>query len=210
MRSAIVFSAFVVALLSFNPALSQADNVCLSAQEKLLYDLIMQYRKSKKLKPIPFSARLTKVAQAHVRDLEDNFDFELDDNNKIARINPKNPKTFEVTGDCNLHSWSDKGTWTSCCYTADHSKADCMWSKPKEIAGYEGEGYEIAYIQSGSASASEAIEGWKKSAGHNPLLINSGTWSKLEWGAIGIGIYGKYGVVWFGEKEDKSKMKVCQ
>ncbi len=209
MRSISFFTVFTALATIFNPGFAQTDDVCLSAQEKLLYDLIMDYRKSKKLKPIPFSAKLSKVAQAHVRDLEDNFEFELDENNKIARINPKNPKTFQVTGDCNLHSWSDKGSWTSCCYTADHSQAACMWNKPKEIAGYEGEGFEIAYIQSGAASAKEAIEGWKKSAGHNPLLINSGTWSKLEWGAIGIGIYGKYGVVWFGEKEDKSKMKVC-
>jgi hypothetical protein len=210
MRSISFFTVFAALLSIFTPGFSQADDVCLSAQEKLLYDLIMEYRKTKKLKPIPFSAKLSKVAQAHVRDLEDNFEFELDDNNKIARINPKNPKTFQVTGDCNLHSWSDKGKWTSCCYTADHSQAACMWSKPKEIAGYDGDGFEIAYIQSGAASAKEAIEGWKKSAGHNPLLINTGTWSKLEWGAIGVGIYGKYGVVWFGEKEDKSKMKVCR
>jgi hypothetical protein len=209
MRSTFFFSAFATWICLSTPGFSQESEVCLSAQEKLLYDLIMDYRKSKKLKPIPYSAKLSQVAQAHVRDLEDNFEYELDDNNKIARINPKNPKTFQVTGDCNLHSWSDKGQWTSCCYTADHSQAACMWNKPKEIAGYEGDGFEIAYIQSGAASAKEAIEGWKKSAGHNPLLINSGTWSKLEWGAIGVGIYGKYGVVWFGEKEDKSKLRVC-
>ncbi len=163
----------VALICMFFEGFSQNNEVCVSAQEKLLYDLIMDYRKSKKLKPIPFSAKLTMVAQAHVRDLEDNFEFELDDNNKIAQ-------------------------------------AACMWSKPKEIAGYEGDGFEIAYIQSGAASAKEAIEGWKKSSGHNPLLINAGTWSKLEWGAIGVGIYGKYGVVWFGEKEDKSKLKVCK
>lgn len=210
MKSTLYFLCLVSFLSGVVPGYSQAENVCLSAQEKLLYDLIMEYRKSKKLKPIPFSAKLTKVAQAHVRDLEDNFEYELDDNNKIARINPKNTKTFQITGDCNLHSWSDKGSWSSCCYTADHSQAQCMWDKPKEIAGYDGEGYEIAYIQSGAASAKEAIEGWKKSSGHNPLLINSETWSKLTWGAIGIGIYGKYGVVWFGEKEDKSKIVVCR
>jgi hypothetical protein len=209
MRSVFIFPVLAAFMCICTAGFSQDDDVCISAEEKLLYDLIMDYRKGKKLKQIPFSAKLSKVARAHVRDLEDNFEFELDENNKIARINPKNPKTFEVTGDCNLHSWSDKGSWTSCCYTADHSKAACMWSKPKEISGYDGEGFEIAYIQSGAASAKEAIEGWKKSAGHNPLLINSGTWSKLEWKAIGVGIYGKYGVVWFGEKEDKSKLKVC-
>ena len=168
-----------------------AQDGCISAEEKKLYDLIMQYRKSKKHKPIPFSGKLSMVARAHVRDLDANFDY-------------------ENRGDCNPHSWSDKGKWTPCCYTADHAKASCMWSKPQEIAEYTGEGYEIAYFSSGGASAVEGLEGWKKSPGHNPLLINSGTWKKMEWKAIGVGVYGKYGVVWFGVMEDKSRIKVCE
>ncbi len=190
----ILFFAICLLGSGSHPESSQRDqtheDVCISAEEKKLYDLIMAYRKSKKLKALPFSAKLTQVAQAHVRDLAANFDY-------------------ENRGDCNPHSWSDKGTWSACCYTADHSKAKCMWSKPKEIAGYEGEGYEIAYFSSAGASASEGLEGWKKSPGHNPLLINSGNWKKMEWKAIGIGIYDEYGVVWFGEVEDKSRMKVC-
>ena len=49
------------------PAFSQ--EICISDEEKKLYDLIMQYRKSKKLKSIPLSAKLTKTAQVHVHDL---------------------------------------------------------------------------------------------------------------------------------------------
>lgn len=166
--------------------------VCLSSEEKKLYELIMEYRKSKKLKPIPFSAKLTKVAQAHVHDLMENYDYA----NK---------------GECNPHSWSDKGSWSGCCYTADHAKASCMWDKPKEIADYSGNGFEIAYYSSGGANALEGIDGWKKSPGHNPLLINSGTWSKIEWKAIGMGIYGQYGVVWFSDgEEESSKMIMCK
>ncbi|MBY0436214.1 MAG: hypothetical protein K2U26_19135 [Cyclobacteriaceae bacterium] len=180
----------ITALFSFCSYQLTAQDVCLSSEEKRLYDLIMQYRKSKKIKAIPYSAKLTRVAQAHVRDLAVNFDY-------------------ENRGDCNPHSWSSKGNWSDCCYTADHSKAACMWNKPKEIAGYEGEGYEIAYYSSGGASATEGLDGWKKSPGHNPLLINSGNWSKMEWKAIGIGIYEQYGVVWFGEIEDSSKIKSC-
>jgi len=168
-----------------------ADEICLSSEEKKLYDLIMAYRKSKRLPAIPYSARLSKVAQTHVRDLEENYDYGNSDN-------------------CNPHSWSGKGTWTSCCYTSDHKKASCMWAKPKEVAGYEGYGYEIAYYSSAGANATEGLEGWKKSQGHNPLLVNLGTWSKVKWQAIGIGIYGQYGVVWFGEELDESKMKVCK
>jgi Cysteine-rich secretory protein family len=170
---------------------SVAIEPCLSSEEKKLYDLIMAYRKSKRLPAIPYSAKLSKVAQTHVHDLEANYNYE-------------NAST------CNPHSWSDKGTWTSCCYTSDHKQASCMWTKPKEIAGYEGYGYEIAYYSSAGANATEGLEGWKKSPGHNPLIINSGTWSKVKWQAIGIGIYGQYGVVWFGEEADESKMKLCK
>jgi uncharacterized protein YkwD len=170
---------------------TNSEEVCMSLEEKKLFDLIQDYRKSKKLKALPYSAKLTKVAQAHVRDLDINYDY-------------------DTRGECNPHSWSSKGSWTPCCYTADHSQANCMWSKPNEIAGYNSEGYEIAYYSSGGASAFEALDGWKKSPGHNPLLVNSGTWSKMEWKSIGVGIYGKYGVVWFGVQEDKSKIKMCR
>ena len=178
---------------SFTDYTSSAEgNVCLSQEEKKLYDLIMDYRKSKKLKPIPYSPKLTMVAQAHVRDLMDNYDYADRDN-------------------CNPHSWSDKGTWSACCYTSDHAKASCMWDKPKEIAGYTGNGFEIAYYSSAEANAQEGLDGWKKSPGHNPLLINSGTWSKLEWKGVGIGIYGNYGVVWFGDGEaETAKINVCK
>lgn len=183
----------LVAIWTVLPGLvsAQEEKACLSTEEKRLYDLIMAYRKSKKLKSIPFSTKLTRVAQAHVRDLAANFDY-------------------DNRGECNPHSWSDKGTWTACCYTGDPSLASCMWNKPKEIAGYEGEGYEIAYFSSAGASAYEGLEGWKKSSGHNPVLINSGIWSKVEWRAVGIGIYEQYAVVWFGELEDKSKLTICE
>ena len=170
---------------------SNEIEVCISAEEKKLYDLIMDYRKSKKLGSIPYSNKLTKVAQAHVRDLENHFDY-------------------ANRGECNPHSWSNKGKWSSCCYTSDHKEASCMWDKPKEIADYTGNGFEIAYYSSGGASAGEGLEGWKKSPGHNPLLINSGTWEKIEWKGIGIGIYGQYGVVWFGDAEDEdAKILIC-
>ncbi len=176
----LVFTAFwLMFSLPQSQLTSDQGDVCLSAEEKRLYQLIMEYRKSKKLKAIPYSAKLSKVAQTHVRDLTANFDY-------------------ENRGECNPHSWSDKGKWTSCCYTPDHKKAQCMWDKPKEIAEYNSPGYEIAYWSSDAADAEEGLEGWKKSAGHNPLLINSGSWSKLEWKAIGVGIYGSYAVVWFG------------
>jgi len=181
----------IVIMSSFNDNNPEPEEVCLSQEEKKLYDLIMDYRKSKKLKAIPYSAKLSRVAQTHVRDLMDNYDY-------------------ENRGECNPHSWSDKGNWSACCYTPDHAKASCMWDKPKEISGYAGNGFEIAYYSSGGANAAEGLDGWKKSPGHNPLLINLGTWKNLEWKGIGIGIYGQYGVVWFSDGEEESaKIKLC-
>ncbi len=130
------------------------------------------------------------VAKAHVLDLQTNYDF--------SRENP-----------CNPHSWSDRGDWSACCYTSDHSQAACMWAKPQEIADYPGEGYEIAYIDSNGANAGDGLAGWKKSPSHNPLLVNSGIWEQATWKALGIGIHGNYAVVWFGQQEDPSSFSIC-
>jgi uncharacterized protein YkwD len=188
MRSFATLLLFLLVLTGFNK--KSTSEVCLSKEEKKLYDLIMEYRKSEKLEPIPISTKLTMVAQAHARDLSEHY-------------------TFKPNNKCNPHSWSAKGNWTSCCYTNDHKKASCMWNKPREIAGYKANGYEIAYYSSLGANAKEGIDGWKVSPGHNPLLINSGTWSKIQWKAIGIGIYKEYGLVWFGEIADEGAISDC-
>lgn len=123
------------------------------------------------------------MAQAHVRDLYDNR---------------------PVTEKCNLHSWSDKGNWTPVCYTDDHKNAQGMWYKPREITGglYTGYGYEIAYQNSVQATAEGAFRGWKSSSGHNAVMIEDNIWERMNWQAMGIGIYRNYAVVWFGQPAD--------
>ena len=143
----------------------------------------MQYRYSKGLTKIPLSKSLTFVAQTHVRDLS---------NNKPD------------VGNCNMHSWSNNGNWTSCCYTSDHARAKCMWDKPSELTSYKGNGYEIAHGAHGhNCTAKCALAGWKSSSGHNAVMINQGVWSSHPWKAIGIGIYKGFAVVWFGEERDE-------
>ncbi|HMP99301.1 MAG TPA: CAP domain-containing protein [Cyclobacteriaceae bacterium] len=176
--------------LSLN-ATAQSLEVCLSPEEQKLFDLINKYRKSKKLSAVPYSARLTRVAQLHVQDLENNY-------------------SYSAQNKCNPHSWSDQGNWTACCYTSDHREAACMWNKPKEITGYAGNGYEIAFYHSQSATAENALAGWQQSKGHNEVIINLGIWQKVKWNAMGIGIYGKYAVVWFGELADESELEKCK
>jgi hypothetical protein len=162
------------------------DKLALTQAEKELYDLIMDYRAGLNLPDIPLSASLTYVARQHITDLETND---------------------PTTTTCNMHSWSDKGSWSACCYTDDHLQASCMWDKPRELTEYPGNGYEIAYFFSAGATPAGAINGWKNSSGHNQVMINAGPWSK-QWKAIGIGIQGKYAVVWFGHEVDPAMQPI--
>ena len=167
-------------LLLIVPTISFGQN--LSNEETELYNIIMEYRSSKGLTKIPLSKSLTFVAQTHVKDLV---------------------KNKPDVGNCNMHSWSNKGNWTPCCYTDDHARAKCMWNKPSELTSYKGNGYEIAHWNSGTATAEGALSGWKRSSGHNAVIINQGVWDSHPWKAIGIGIYKGFAVVWFGEERDE-------
>jgi hypothetical protein len=72
------------------------------------------------------------------------------------------------------------------------------------MTSYPGAGYEIAHGGSGSfiVRAETALSGWKRSAGHNSVILNKSGWENKAWKAIGIGIQGAYAVVWFGEEKD--------
>ena len=148
----------------------------LTKNEAELYQLIMAYRKRKNLPKIPLSPSLTYVAQTHSKDLAENR---------------------PDVGNCNAHSWSDNGKWTSCCYTSDHAKASCMWDKPKELSNYEFPGYEISCVSSDELTPEEALNTWKLSKAHNNVIVNKGIWD-TKWEAIGIGMYEGYATVWFG------------
>lgn len=161
--------------------------VCLTENEMRLYKLINDYRKQKGLPSIALSTSLSFVAQTHAKDVV---------NNKPNGA------------DCNMHSWSNKGSWTSCCYTRDHKQAQCMWNKPMELTNYKGYGYEISFGTYKSndatytATAEEALNGWKTSQGHNQVIINESIWKDSPWKSIGIGIYQGYACVWFGREAD--------
>jgi hypothetical protein len=144
-----------------------------------LAKVINDYRASIELPRIAISPALTKVARAHVRDLNENK---------------------PVSDKCNMHSWSAGGKWTSCCYDKSREAARCMWAKPKEIAGFAGYGYEIAANASGIAPA-QALSQWQKSPGHHEVMINKGIWKK-PWRAFGVAIEGDYAVAWFAEEAD--------
>lgn len=155
----------------------------LSEDEIHLYELINEYRTQKGLEIILLSPSLCYVAQQHAIDLSEH--------------EPNAKKR------CNLHSWSDNGPWSACCYTSNHKKASCVWDKPRELTNYKGDGYEVAYWTSKpGAVAEDALVGWKKSKGHNQTIINRNSWKSLKWNAIGIGIKDGYALVWFGTEKD--------
>ncbi len=185
----LIILIFILTSSSFKPSYDEIESVCLSAEEKKLYELIMDYRKSKNLPRIPVSPSLTYVAKTHAQDLKDNYTL-------------KDP--------CNPHSWSGKGRWKECCYYADHRNAKCMWDKPRELTSYTSDGFEIAYFHSDKVVAGQALEAWKKSKGHNMVIVNLDIWKKVNWKAIGIGIHQNYATVWFGATEDKEgKVELC-
>jgi uncharacterized protein YkwD len=188
-----VYLLLMISLLNSHADMHAEDWVlqaCVSEEEYRLYTMVNDYRRDRGLEEIPLSPSLCRVAGAHVWDLQTN-----------------NPER----GRCNLHSWSDQGPWSSCCYTNDHRRAACIWSKPAEVSAYEGYGYEVAFYSSLAADqhpdmAGAALQGWKKSPGHNRMIINKYSWKRIKWKAMGVGIYGNYAVVWFGDKPDTEKL----
>jgi uncharacterized protein YkwD len=188
---------FVVLLGSFNlftirdrsEQVSDPHEIRLNEAEREVFRLVNEYRIQQHLPPVKFSPSLSYVAWWHVRDLAENL--------------PASER-------CNLHSWSDKGPWTSCCYTEDHQKASCMWSKPRELTNYKADGYEIAYWTNATLYPNEfaekAVRGWKRSPHHNEVMVNLGIWQTADWKAMGVACYKGYAVVWFGEEPDDAPL----
>ena len=148
-----------------------------------LIEVINDYREELGLPAISTSKTLTEVAQLHVEDLQTN-----------------NPDK----GVCNMHSWSDAGDWSSCCYKNSRPDTACMWNKPREISGfrYNSNGYEIAAWLSDSMHATAALALWKDSEGHHDIIRNRGDWSTVRWRSIGAAMSENYAVVWFGTSSE--------
>lgn len=174
---------FILLIVLNTFCFAQTTEVCVTKDEMKLYDLVMAYRAESDLPKIPLSKSLSYVAHQHAWDLEVNQ---------------------PVYGECNMHSWSEKGAWTSCCYTPDHKQANCMWSKPKELTTYTGYGFEISCGGGGNLTPEEALKSWQGSVHHDNVILNKDIWNKYTWNSIGIAIYGKYAVIWFGKEVDEA------
>ncbi|MDP2423742.1 MAG: SPOR domain-containing protein [Bacteroidales bacterium] len=162
---------------------------CLSANELQLYRLINVYRQEHGLGIIPLSRSLSYVAYVHLRDLQNNRpDF----------------------SGCNLHSWSNKGTWTPCCYAKDPKRQECMKNKPGELTGYKGDAQEIIMWENKSSTPQGALDQWSSLEPTNDLLVKQRRWADKNWQAMGVALYEGYASVWFGETADKVlAIKLC-
>ena len=156
-----------------------------SEKEAKLYYIINAYRESKGLQKLSFSKSLTIVARTHVSD-----------SNTYTPEKQRDSRGMQG----NLHSWSNHGSWTPVVYTSDHEYADNMWSKPRELTSYTGNGYEISSWYSGNITPEYALDLWKNSSGHNAVMTTQGDWSDLK--TMGVAIDGKYAHVWFGSTAD--------
>lgn len=156
-----------------------------SEKEAKLYYIINSYRESQGLQKLSFSKSLTIVARTHVSD-----------SNTYTPENQRDSRGMQG----NLHSWSNHGSWTPVVYTSDHEYAANMWSKPRELTSYTGNGYEISSWNSGNITPEDALDLWKNSSGHNAVMTTQGNWSDLK--TMGVAIDGKYAHVWFGSAAD--------
>lgn len=148
-----------------------------------LINLVNAYRAENGLPAISVSPSLCTVAATHTRDLAEH----------APHAQPG----------CNLHSWSDRGDWTHCCYTPDHTQAACMWNKPRELTGYRGNGFENA--AAGVATPDDALRSWKSSPAHNAVILSRDIWGDQPWRAIGADVHAGFAVLWFGEEADPAQ-----
>lgn len=173
-----------VLLFSSQIAISQSTNVksvCINADEMKLASLINDYRTQNKLSEIPLSVSLTFVAKTHVADLQTNK---------------------PDTSICNTASWSDKGTWTPCCFNSYVLKFECMWDKPKELTSYTYRGYELSYFEEGIVNVDDVFNLWKATNAAADMLLSQNNQSDKKWLAMGVGISENYVSVWFGQRTD--------
>ena len=153
-----------------------------------LYAAINAYRQGLGLPAIPLSPQLTAVAQAHIKDLIANADTD---------------PNYTGPG-CVPHGWSSQGQWTGGCYKfEDTSTFPIMWNKPREIANYPGDGFEILFgANGGTATANAALQAWQSDPPHNDVIVNGASGRATRGRRSGSRVEDGWASVWFGEVAD--------
>jgi hypothetical protein len=166
---------------SQTPGSLMPADFCITVEEDSLLRMLNTFRQSQGLQPLAPSKSLCYVAHVHALDL---YYYHPD----------RRP--------CSLHSWSEGGRWTACCYSDKDPKYGCMWNKPKELTNYKGKGYELAFMENDTVGPQEPYNMWTTHEVTSDILLNRGRWKTKSWKAIGVALYRGYALLWFGEEAD--------
>lgn len=174
---------------------AEAEAAARSQDPAVLARLVNEYRARHGLPAVPLSPQLTKVAQAHVKDMA------AQPRGGLSVFEKTDPKTGL---ECGPHSWSKGGNWTPVCFTGDGRYALAMYSKPREITGgaYDADGFEIAAWDTISITPAVALEAWQMSPSHDDVILERHNWDGAHWQAMGVAIGGHFAYIWFGKKPD--------
>lgn len=171
-----------------------------------LTNAVNDHRASKGKPRLPVSISLIAVAQDHV------INQEYGDWSGFS------------SNQCNLHTWLDDvedDRFDGCCYTADHSNANCMWRKPSQITAgwnpssngcqamrnqFKHYGYEISHGASGfQVTAQSAVNGWQGSPPHRAVMLSEGNWEQFT-KTIGCAMGENYAHCWFAMEDPNEKV----
>ncbi|MBN2638594.1 MAG: SPOR domain-containing protein [Bacteroidales bacterium] len=163
---------------------------CMTSEEEQVAEAINKIREVYHKKPLELSVSLSFVAHTHVNDLQVNH---------------------PDTSICNLSSWSDKGSWTPCCFNPYVVKQECMWDKPKELTTYRYRGYELAsYFQDGM-NVDSLVKFLQDADDALDMILTQNDWEKKSWICLGVGLSDNYASIWFGQRPDaEGKPKICK
>jgi len=150
--------------------------------ELSLFDAINKYRSQKGQGELQLSKSLSFVAHTHLNDI---------------RLNSKDEHG------CNLNSWSDKGKWIPCCFDGKQKSLDLMTSKPSEIIGFRGKGYEIVIAAKKGISTKDLTGLWLNTKGTQDFILNKGQWSNRNWQCMGVSIYKGFASIWASDMPDR-------
>lgn len=159
----------------------QEKQYCLTESELWFAENINALRAEHGLSALPYSLSLTIVAKTHVEDLSHNR---------------------PDTSFCSTASWSDKGSWTPCCYNKFITERECMWNKPKELTKYRYRGYELSYYQDYPIDIRELFQLWKTTPEVIDMIVCRGKYKTFKWKTMGLCIGENYMSVWFGQVAD--------
>lgn len=147
-----------------------------------LSEAINKFRAKKGLGELQLSPSLCYVAKTHLNDI---------------RLHSKNQHG------CNLNSWSDKGKWTPCCFNGKQINMNLMTSKPAEIVGFRGKGFEIVIAAKKDVSTKNLADLWLNAKTTTDFLLSMGKWSNHSWQSMGVSIYHGFASIWFSEMPDR-------